>query len=680
MALAKNVKRGLVVGPMLSIALVMAGTPAMAHPDTGVTDGPEKPSSSLPHLDSESEHPQGDPSAPLAERDSETADVVSSGPSAKVTKNLAVAGRGERLLADGTTDVWVHDGFAYLGTFNTPCGTGEGDDGQGLVQYPNGEGPGIAVFDVHNPNKPSYVGNIPSVEGSRINDVKVFESVEGTDLLVHSNEGCDGGPGGFRVYDVSDVTNAVLLAEVQTDDINVLLRESGYTDFGVHNLYPFTKDGRQYVAAQVESLLGNFQLFDLTDSANPVLAGAWGAEELLEGYEDVDWATTEDPDAITAAEAWLFSGFGASQNRFLHDFWVAADGSIAYLANWDAGLVRLDLTDLANPSVVSVALDTTSEDGEVNSHSVWPTADGKTVIEGEEDFAPFKTQLNVPLAGIFDAAEASFTPSIGVTESRSFSGPTTYIGLGCDDETEVVPDAPSADAVAVVQRGVCSFSQKVAVAEAAGYAAVIIFNDAARGDAVLTPSGTDGFADPTIPAIFVGHSAGLAIFGVDSAAELVIGDTGETATGESVPDGWSGFRIWDYSDPANPVLASTFNTVCSANPLAEQCDPRGTYSSHNVIVDGTRAYISWYSDGVVVLDLSDPYAPVEVARYSESGPAFEAQNGGIQDVWGVYKEPGKPFIYASDRNGGLYVLKEFGAGSAKNGKTGTAGGVKGGKT
>jgi hypothetical protein len=659
---------------MLSIALVMAGTPAMAHPDTGVTDGPEEPSSSLPHLDSESDHPQGDPSAPLAERDSETADVVSSGPSAKVTKNLAVAGRGERLLADGTTDVWAHDGFAYLGTFNTPCGTGEGDDGQGLVQYPNGEGPGIAVFDVHNANKPSYVGNIPSVEGSRINDVKVFKAVDGRDLLVHSNEGCAGGPGGFRVYDVSDVTNAVLLAEVQTDDINVLLREQlDYTDFGVHNLYAFTQGGRQYVAAQVEGLLGNFQIFDLTDPANPVLVGAWGAEELLEGYEDVNWATTTDLDAIGAAEAWLFGGFGASQNRFLHDFWVAADGSIAYLANWDAGLVRLDISDLTNPVVVSVALDPTSEDGEVNSHSVWPTADGKTVIEGEEDFAPFKVQLSLPFAGIFDSAEASFTPPIGQTETSSFAGPTTYIGLGCD--AGEVPQAPSADAVAVVQRGVCTFQLKVDNAADKGYAAVIIFNDAARGDALLTPSG-DG-AD--IPAIFVGHSTGLAIFGVDSAAALVIGDTGETATGESVADGWSGFRIWDYSDPANPVLASTFNTVCSANPLAEQCDPRGTYSSHNVIVDGTRAYISWYSDGVVVLDLSDPYAPVEVARYSESGPAFEAQNGGIQDVWGVYKEPGKPFIYASDRNGGLYVLKEYGAGSAKNGKAGTAGGVKGGK-
>ncbi len=73
------------------------------------------------------------------------------------------------------------------------------------------------------------------------------------------------------------------------------------------------------------------------------------------------------------------------------------------------------------------------------------------------------------------------------------------------------------------------------------------------------------------------------------------------------------------------------------------------------------AYVSWYSDGVIVLDVTDPYNPVEVGRYHREGADFEAGNGGIQDVWGIYKVPGRPWIYASDRNGGLYVLKEYGS-------------------
>lgn len=109
------------------------------------------------------------------------------------------------------------------------------------------------------------------------------------------------------------------------------------------------------------------------------------------------------------------------------------------------------------------------------------------------------------------------------------------------------------------------------------------------------------------------------------------------------------------------MLASTFNTTCSADPFDASCDPRGTYTAHNVIVDGDKVYVSWYSDGVLVIDISDPYNPVEVARYNPTGPEFEATNAGIQDVWGIYKDGSR--IYASDRNGGLYVLKERGRGA-----------------
>ena len=645
----------------LVLALALAATPASAHPHQGVTDDPHE-DDGLHHVHEGGVH---DPSAPLMEHDENVRDVVSSGPDAKVTKNLAVAGRGERLVADATTDVWVHDGYAYLGTFNAPCGTGEGYGSDALVQGVGG--PGVPVFDVSNPNRPRYVGNIPSVEGSRINDVKVATTSSGRDVLVHSNESCDGGPGGFEIYDVTDPTNPVHLAHVQTDDINVLLREKyGYTDVGVHNNFLFSRDGRDYNAVQVEGLLGSFQVFDITDPENVELVSWFGAEYLE--WPEVDWTATTDFGLILEANAYLTSGYGASQNRFLHDHYVTPDGQQAYLANWDAGLLLVDLGDLdgSAATVISQAIAPDSEDGEVNSHSVWPTADGRIVIEGEEDFAPFKLQLFIDegLVGIFDAAEASFTPRISELPERAFGGDSVYVGLACDS-SEAVP-AGDGDDVAVVQRGTCRFDEKVQnIQDAGGYAAVVIFNAESGGDALITPSG-----DPRdLPTIFVGHSTGLAVFDADTAADLEIGARGEPVRGESVADGWSGMRIWDYSDPSNPVLASTVNTVCSADPLHASCDPRGTYSSHNVIVEGTKAYISWYSDGLVVLDIADPYNPVEVARYHEAGDAFEARNGGIQDIWGVYKVPNQPWIYASDRNGGLYVLKEYGAGSAKNGKS-----------
>ncbi len=79
-----------------------------------------------------------------------------------------------------------------------------------------------------------------------------------------------------------------------------------------------------------------------------------------------------------------------------------------------------------------------------------------------------------------------------------------------------------------------------------------------------------------------------------------------------------------------------------------------------------KAYISWYSDGMVILDITDPYAPRETARYFDKSTEFLASNGGQpHDFWGVYKVPGEPWIYGSDRNGGLYIFKETGSGSGK---------------
>jgi hypothetical protein len=96
------------------------------------------------------------------------------------------------------------------------------------------------------------------------------------------------------------------------------------------------------------------------------------------------------------------------------------------------------------------------------------------------------------------------------------------------------------------------------------------------------------------------------------------------------------------------VLASTFDTVCSASPTPiPECDPLGTCSVHNVIVETTdekvKAYLSWYWDGMLVLDVTDPYKPREIARYFDNSPAFLASNGGLlHDFWGVGRSRESP--------------------------------------
>ena len=584
--------------------------------------------------------------------------VLSGTLSSDEIQNLTVVGRGSRLMPDATTDVWALDGFAYIGTFD-PCGDGSGANGSG-----------VRIFDVHNlmdgldgplPNTVPEVGFVPSVLDSRINDVKVANMSSGA-ILVHSNEPCaEGGPGGFEIYNVDDPTNPVHLAHMQTDDINPFLRaEFDVVDEGVHNLFPFSQGDRDYVAAVVESLFGTFQIFDITDPSSPSFAGFWGAEELA--FPGVNFATLNDEDMIFDALDYLFDGSGTSANRFLHDITVSQDGSRAYLSSWDAGLVLLDISDPTDPTLISVAEPPDAgPGGEGNSHATWPNADGSIVVETTEDFEHERLAVTVVsgdlASSVFEGIEDVEGPppprfaDVGVISPVE----AVFVGQGCDTNNFNFGDAPGifdpylndpSGKVAVVEITGCTFASKLARAEAAGALAVLIANN--------TPS-AGPFSNATfqgiggIPGMFISTAAGDA-FAASPTGNIVVIDPNVTTFNP-----WGFVRIWDYSDPTNPVLASTFNTVNSLNDSGPP-NPDGTYSAHNVIVEGDRAYLSWYSDGVLVLDISDPYNPVQIARYHGEGPEFEAQNGGIQDVWGIYKEPGSPLIYASDRNGGLYLL------------------------
>ena len=636
------------------------------HGSVGQTDDPEK--SPEERLRNATFHP----SQPLFDHDEETSQVVSDGPFAHVTKNLEVAGHGARLLPNGTTDVQALDRYAYVGTWHVPCGTGEGFGEDELVD--DQLGPGVAVFDVRNPNRLTYVGSLPSVEGSMINDVKVKRMNAGT-ILGHTNEPCIGaaapGRGGIELYDIEDPTQPTHLASVQVDDANPVLRDVfGFVDVGVHNLRLFTQDDRDYVAvAAPHTIFGQLQIFEITDPTEPEFVSAWGAEFLCEGEFCSDDPHTEtDIGVILDVHfEWMLDGFGEFRRRFLHDVSISEDGTRAYLANWDAGVILLDITDPADPQFISKALDPTAGDGEVNSHTAWPSEDGSVVIETEEDFSIFQLAFGItegPHAGTYEATEGFFTTPIVDLPDRTMAGPTTYLGFACDPDG--IPEAEQDGEIAVIQRGPledpCAFDRKAEIAIEAGYDGMVVFNHPSDESTTIMSG------DPRdIPGVFVGHSTGLAIFDVEDVTALSVGDTGASIEAISEPAQWGQVRIWDFSDEEHPVLASEFDTRCSFDPFHEDCDPRGTYSVHNAIIERGKAYISWYSDGVLILDISDPYTPVETARWSPAGEEFEEENGGILDIWGVWKESRKPWIYAADRNGGLYVLKEYGSGTEQRG-------------
>jgi len=124
-----------------------------------------------------------------------------------------------------------------------------------------------------------------------------------------------------------------------------------------------------------------------------------------------------------------------------------------------------------------------------------------------------------------------------------------------------------------------------------------------------------------------------------------------------VGDTWGFARIWGLADPAHPAHLSDFATP---HALTNKTD--GFYSVHNPEIRGNTLYLSWYSDGLRIVDISQPSAPQEIGFYRPQPTldptgvfiAFGAGDHPIPFVWGVHVVGNR--IYLSDINFGLYIV------------------------
>lgn len=99
-------------------------------------------------------------------------------------------------------------------------------------------------------------------------------------------------------------------------------------------------------------------------------------------------------------------------------------------------------------------------------------------------------------------------------------------------------------------------------------------------------------------------------------------------------------KMWDIQDMNNVSLVGEY---LAANNLA-----------HNTHIMGNLAIISHYAYGVTVVDISMPSQLAEVASYD----TYPANNlSGFQGCWGAFPFTSSGYVYASNFNGDLYLLK-----------------------
>ncbi|HEU4745186.1 MAG TPA: PA domain-containing protein, partial [Anaerolineales bacterium] len=388
------------------------------------------------------------------------------------------------------SDVGVLGNFAYLGQFSPGC-------------TPDGGG-GVYIIDMADPTNPVEIGFIATPgthvgEGVQVISVNT-KSFKG-DLLVVNGESCGSITnriGGFSLYDVTDPYNPVTLVENFGD-----FRSVGGVNRAnqIHSAFAWQQDQKAYVVIVDDEEAQDVDIFDITNPSNPVMIAEVGLP---------NW-----PGAQNSQSA----GIGNFRASFFHDVVVKKiqNNWMMLLSYWDAGYITLNMNNPAAPVFVNDS-DFTDPDPETgfsppegNGHQAEWSHNNRYILATDEDFSPFRTTVGVtsgPFAGSnFLATQGNAVPQI--TPDSSLSGPTYFVGFGCN--TSPPPTAPVSGAIAVVERGGCTFTEKVTNVQNAGYAAGIVFNSAAPGncEAIVTMA-----ASGNIPFLFVSRSHGFAILGI----------------------------------------------------------------------------------------------------------------------------------------------------------------------
>ena len=96
---------------------------------------------------------------------------------------------------------------------------------------------------------------------------------------------------------------------------------------------------------------------------------------------------------------------------------------------------------------------------------------------------------------------------------------------------------------------------------------------------------------------------------------------------------------WDISDPLAPRKVTEYIAAPGTIP-------------HNVMIDGDRLLLSHYTEGVHLLDVTDPERPRVLGFYD----TYPGTSGTFNGDWGAYIFPGTDLILASDIDGGLFVI------------------------
>jgi hypothetical protein len=367
-------------------------------------------------------------------------------------------------------------------------------------------------------------------------------------------------------------------------------------------------------------------IVDVTNPNDPVMTAEWGAGE----------------NGFSRGPFWGQGSFGS---MFGHSARASADGTKAYVSYWDLGVLTFDISDVTNPVLLSRTRYMPTDDGDAHSMTPYKTGRREFILQNDEDFDPRSPAVIRFRRGSGIGAESAGSVPLWLERGHKVeAGVVMAANQGCD-----ATDYPAntGGKIAVVRTPFpffdpaggeepdCLHQEQEAAAEAAGARAVV----------------HDFIAENTSPQWFDFGSIGIPVIFTDHETAQGMVAAGKATLRAQRPS-WGFLRVFDARTGRQ---VAKFDRAPNVHTLPA---PEGFWSIHNTEVVGDRAYSSWYSNGVIALDLEDLREGDDPRMVGQFVPAPAPEQ--FPSVWGVVIRPSDNVMFVSDEGSGLWIVKATG--------------------
>ncbi len=266
---------------------------------------------------------------------------------------------------------------------------------------------------------------------------------------------------------------------------------------------------------------------------------------------------------------------------------LSADGNTAFIADGGSGLQIIDVSNPASPTITGTR-DTTGF-----AYGVTLSADGNTAFIADGG-------SGLQIIDVSNPASPSPITTLDTT------GDARGVTLSADGNTAFVADDPSG--LQIINVSNPASPTRTATYDTTGALGVTLSAD---GNTAFVADGSSG-----LQIINVSNPASPTLTGTRDTTGLAYGVTlsadGNTAF---VADFTSGLQIIDVVDPA----ANGATAIATSPSIKGNFDTSGRTFGFTLSADGNTAFVADFSDGLDIIDISDPTNPTFKGNFDTSG-------------------------------------------------------------